>query len=189
MPELPRRRLLAAAALLALPAAARAAAAEDAAPPAIAALLPGAKLQGRGTFRYFGFVVYTASLWVGPQGLGEPLTAQPFALQLRYARRLKGRDIAERSDEEMRRLDAGSSAQRRQWLQRMIALFPDVRDGDWLAGVYTPQDGGRTRFLFNGQPLGDIPGRDFAAAFFAIWLSPQTSAPALRAELLGRADR
>ncbi len=188
MPDAARRRLLLAAPAL-LAARVAHAQSDDAPPPAIASLLPGARLQGRGTFRYFGFLVYTASLWVGPQGLGSPLTAQPFALLLRYARSLKGRDIAERSDEEMRRLDAGTPAQRRQWLQRMTALFPDVRDGDWLAGVYTPEDGGTTRFLFNGQPLGDIAGRDFAAGFFAIWLSPQTPAPELRAELLGSAAR
>jgi hypothetical protein len=41
------------------------------------------------------------------------------------------------------------------------------------------------RFFRNGTPIGDIDDREFARAFFAIWLDPRTSEPELRKQLLG----
>ena len=41
-------------------------------------------------------------------------------------------------------------------------------------------------FLFNGSLRVEIADPEFARRFFAIWLDPQTSAPALRAALLRR---
>jgi len=181
-----RRLLLAAAAGLPLHALAQQA---SAVPASVAALIPDARLSGRGEFRYFGFLVYTATLWVGPLGLGAPLDTAPFALQLRYARSLKGTDIATRSEEEMRKLGEGSPQQRAAWLQAMQQLFPDVRDGNTLTGVFTP-DGtqpAQTRFYFDGALRGAVPGTAFAQAFFSIWLSPQTPAPGLRNALLANA--
>jgi len=159
-------------------------------PASVAALLPDARLSGQGEFRYFGFLVYTATLWVGPQGLGVPLGVAPFALQLRYARSLKGADIAARSEEEMRKLGEGSPQQRADWLQAMQQLFPDVQDGSTLTGVFTPTSGAQpaqTRFYFNGVLRGAVPGAAFARAFFSIWLSPKTPAPGLRNDLLANA--
>jgi len=39
-------------------------------------------------------------------------------------------------------------------------------------------------FSHNGAPTGSIAGEDFARDFFGIWLSPNTSAPSLRKNLL-----
>jgi len=184
-----RRNLLLAVAATALPLHAVAQQAPEV-PASIAALLPDARLSGRGEFRYFGFLVYTATLWVGSQGLGPSLGTAPFALQLRYARSLKGADIAARSEEEMRKLGEGSPQQRAAWLQAMQQLFPDVQDGNTLTGVFTPASGAQTaqtRFYFNGTLRGAVPGAAFARAFFSIWLSPQTPAPGLRDDLLANA--
>jgi hypothetical protein len=65
----------------------------------------------------------------------------------------------------------------------MRALFPDVAAGDSLSGLYLPGRG--ARFFHNGEPLGEIDDAQFARAFFSIWLDPRTSAPDLRAALLG----
>ncbi|OYV40465.1 MAG: hypothetical protein B7Z83_01180 [Thiomonas sp. 20-64-5] len=167
-------------------------AAPSAAPPTeVAAAIAQARISGSGDFRYFGFLVYHATLWVGPQGLGTQLGDAPFALQLRYARSLKGADIATRSEEEMRKLGEGSPQQRAAWLQAMRQLFPDVQDGDTLTGVFTPATGdgqaAQTRFYNNGMLRGTVPGAAFGRAFFSIWLSPQTPAPGLRDDLLAKA--
>ena len=185
---LSRRRLLLASACAVLvgPNVARAA---EAVPVEVRAEIPEARRSGSGEFRYFGFLVYQATLWVGPQGLGARLGDAPFALQLRYARSLKGSDIAQRSEEEMRKLGEGSPAQRAAWLQAMQQLFPDVQDGDTLTGVFTPQGANpaQSRFYFNGALRGTVPGTAFGRAFFSIWLSPQTPAPGLRNDLLAKA--
>jgi Chalcone isomerase-like len=65
----------------------------------------------------------------------------------------------------------------------MTQLFPDVRGGDRLTGVQRP--GQAARFFLNGVLRGEVPDADFTRLFFGIWLSPRTSEPRLRAQLLG----
>ena len=62
-------------------------------------------------------------------------------------------------------------------------IFPDVKPGDHILGVYRP-DG--ARFYQDEQLIGAIRTTGFAEAFFAIWLDARTSAPELRAALLKR---
>lgn len=152
-------------------------------PPEVAQHLPQARLHGESRFRYFGFHVYDAQLWV-PAGFDVArLFSQPLALSLVYARSLKARDIAERSIEEMRRQTSLSQADAERWLLDMTAAFADVRNGDRLTGLY--QVGSGASFFLNGQATQVIKDPRFATLFFGIWLSPATSAPALRKELLG----
>jgi hypothetical protein len=155
-------------------------------PPEVQAQLPQARLQGASRFRYFGFHVYDAQLWV-PVGFDAArLFVQPLALCLIYARSLKASDIAERSIEEMRRQGPISDAEAQRWTREMTAAFADVRSGDRLTGVYDAAPAGSgARFFFNGQATQTIADARFAKLFFGIWLSSATSAPALRRELLG----
>ena len=136
---------------------------------------------GEGTMRWFGLKIYEARLWTAG---GAPDFARPLRLELRYARALRGAAIAERSDEEIARLGFGTPAQRAAWLAAMQRLFPDVAAGDTLAGEHVPGFG--ARFLRNGAPLGEVADPAFSRAFFSIWLDPRTSAPELRAALLGK---
>jgi hypothetical protein len=158
----------------------------EVAPAHIQAEIPQARLAGAGTFRWFGLKIYDAQLWVGANGYSEqqPL-AEKFALDLRYARDLQGSKIAAASEEQMAKLEAGTAQQRASWKEDMIRLFPDVREGTHLTGVYLPDQG--ARFYLDGKPIGTIRDREFARAFFAIWLDPATTAPALRKALLQNA--
>lgn len=157
--------------------------AEVAPPPEVALELPGARLQGRGTLRYFGLRVYDALLWAGgPLAAGGIATAS-LALELRYARRLRGPLIAERSLTEMWRQGEIDEARAQRWLEAMARLFPDVDNGDRITGVQRP--GVAARFHVNGRFAGELRDAEFARRFFGIWLSPQTSEPQLRASLLG----
>lgn len=154
--------------------------AAPAAPPApVDSVLPGARLAGHGAYTYFGLKIYDAELWVGEKGYQA---GAPFVLDLRYARKLDGRKIAEASADEMEKLGAGTPAQRKAWLARMTEIFPDVREGARISGVYLPASG--TTFYLDGRVLASVPDPEFARAFFAIWFDPRTSAPKLRAGLL-----
>lgn len=171
--------------MLAPPAArAQAGAAPAAAPLAIAGLAQP-RLAGAARFTFWGVDVYQARLWVEPGFDGTALERQRFALELAYQRAFKGRDIAQRSIDEMRRLGAMSDAQARTWLQAMQAAFPDVTPGDRLTGLHLPGQG--ARFLANGRITADVMDAEFARLFFGIWLSDKTSEPALRQALLGQA--
>jgi hypothetical protein len=165
--------------------------APPAAPADIAAGVPGAVLVGRGSLRFFGMSIYEARLWAAPGFDPAAYAEQPFALELRYQRRLCSDAIAERSIAEMRRGGAFSDEQARVWLAWMRAAFPDVAAGDRLNGIHDGQGG--VRFHFNGRPspaqaepaARAIRDVDFARLFFGIWLAPTSSVPALRQELIG----
>ncbi|MCA1937667.1 MAG: chalcone isomerase family protein [Dechloromonas sp.] len=143
----------------------------------IASPMQGLRPRGQGSFRRFGFHVYDATLWTGEVPDGPPL-----ALRLDYRRKLSGQAIADASTTEMRRL-VGDVAQLAAWDQAMRRIFPDVRDGDHLLGVW--RDDG-AYFYQNDALIGAVRDPAFARAFFGIWLDPRSSAPALRAALLGR---
>ena len=147
--------------------------------PAVAgfAELPNLKRWGSGEFRRFGFIVYEATLWAGDDPQRPPL-----ALRLDYKRAIEGKAIAEASINEMRRF-VPDEALLEEWGERMRRIFPDVKPGDHILGVYRP-DG--ARFYQDEQLIGAISTAGFAEAFFGIWLDARTSAPELRAALLKR---
>ena len=101
-----------------------------------------------------------------------------------FGLKLYGARIADASVDEMKKLGLGSPAQQRAWLEAMKQVFPDVEEGTQLVGIYQP--GQPTRFFRNGTAIGDVADPEFGPAFFAIWLHPRTSAPKLRAALLGK---
>jgi hypothetical protein len=150
-----------------------------AAPAHIDSHLTGARLAGQGTFTWFGLKIYDAELWVGDKGYAP---GEPFVLDLRYGRKLSGVKIAEASAEQMEKIGAGTAVQRAAWLARMKEIFPDVKEGSRISGVFLPASG--ARFYLDGRPLASVPDPDFARAFFAIWLDPKTTARPLRSALL-----
>jgi hypothetical protein len=148
--------------------------------PGVLALLPEVALRGSGELTFFGLSIYDGYYWSPTPGWAPE---QPFALDLVYHRQFRGTDIAKRSVVEIAKLGYGSLEERARWSQQMERLFPDVGNGDRLTGVNLPGKG--VRFFRNGRMLGEIDDRQFAQAFFGIWLDPRTSEPALRKELLG----
>lgn len=158
----------------------------SATPSHIQADIAGARMAGQGTFRYFGMKIYDANLWVGPKGYDASApTAAPLALDLIYARSLDGKKIAEASRDEMAKLHVGSAAQRAVWLTKMEAIFPNVREGMHITGIYLPAFG--AKFYLDGKPIGEIADPEFGRAFFAIWLDPKTTGGKLRDALLADA--
>ena len=101
---------------------------------------------------------------------------------MRYARALEGNKIAEASFDQLVKINAGTDAQRAAWLVKMRAIFPDVKQGSHLSGVYLPDLG--VRFYLDGKMLAEVPDPAFARAFFAIWLDPASTAGNLRLALL-----
>ena len=152
-------------------------------PVALAAELPMLRPLGEGRLRWFGLHVYDSSLWVpgeawSPEGV--------FALDIRYAMSIKGRDLTRRSLEEMRKLGFSDPARLKRWEEAMDRVFPDIRPGDRLVGVSIP--GREARFYSQERLLGTVPDAEFARAFFAIWLDEKTSEPGLRARMLRLPD-
>jgi Chalcone isomerase-like len=148
-------------------------------PVALAAELPMLKPLGEGRLRWLGLHVYDSSLWVP----GEAWSSERvFALDIRYAMSIKGRDLTQRSLEEMRKLGFSDPARLKRWEEAMDRVFPDIRPGDRLVGVSIP--GREARFYNQERLLGTVPDPEFARAFFGIWLDPRTSRRDFRSKLL-----
>jgi Chalcone isomerase-like len=142
----------------------------------------GFAARSRATLRFFGLRVYDAELWSAAPMTLESWRDQPFALALSYHRALKGPEIAKRSLVEMRRQGPIAEADANRWLAEMQAAFPDVAEGDRITGRHEPGQG--ARFFVNGRLQREVREPAFATRFFGIWLSPQTSEPAMREALL-----
>ncbi len=154
-----------------------------AAPPELAHELPGAHQRGSGAMSFLGVRVYEARLWAPAPIQGDP-TRLPLALELIYARTIKSDLIVSSSLREMQRVGSITPEQAERWTRAMAPLFPDIRPGDRLTGVQRP--GQSARFFFNGTLRGEVADADFTRLFFGIWLSPRTSDPQLRQQLLGQ---
>lgn len=144
------------------------------------------RLVGQDTYTYWGFDVYHASLWAGPNTVvPEQWHTHRLALELRYLRDFSGKDIAKRSLEEMQDQSPVPAAKAQTWRQQLESIFPNVHKGERLTGIYLPDTG--ASFLYDNTPVGEIKDIELAQRFFAIWLSPQTSAPVLRQKLFASA--
>ncbi|HRD67860.1 MAG TPA: chalcone isomerase family protein [Candidatus Competibacter sp.] len=141
----------------------------------------GLKRWGSGELRRFGLLIYEATLWAE-----EHPTRPPLALEITYRRSVSGRRIVEASIAEMRGLNVFDEIRLERWRGAMIRIFPDVRAGDRLIGLYLSRG---AHFYRNEAWIGGVEEPEFAEAFFSIWLDVRTSAPDLRAALLRPPNR
>jgi len=147
---------------------------------AIFTTVPNASIVGRGVLTYVFWDVYEATLYA-PNGQWDP--AKPYALSLEYYRDIDGKDIADRSVQEIRKQGFTDEVKLATWNAQLKTIFPDVKDGSVLSAIYLP--GKETVFYSGDNKIGTIKGDDFGRLFFGIWLGEKTSAPELRRALLG----
>lgn len=158
-----------------------------AAPSAVRTFLRGTpRLIGQHRFTYWGFEVYDASLWGSTAFAPQDWAKQSLVLELRYLRDFKGADIAQRSIDEMQGQRVLSAAQKQTWASVLLSLIPNVRNGERLTGIYTPDKG--MQLLHQDRLLGEVTDVDLAQRFFGIWLAPETSQRQLRQQLLAGAQ-
>jgi hypothetical protein len=156
---------------------------EGAHPIEISSNIASARNTGWARLTVWGFEVYDARLWTGPEFKAESHELHRFALEISYLRYFDTAALADRSIKEMRSLAPMTDAQAVQWHQVMHKIFPAISPGDRLVGLHTPGVG--ARFTFNGKTTGEVSDPEFARLFFGIWLNPKTSEPRIRRALLG----
>jgi len=142
--------------------------------------IPNAKLVGEGTFSKAFWDIYKAMLFA-PNG--NYTGKAPYALSITYFASIDGKDIAERSVDEMKDTGITDNAKLANWGKQMAAIFPNVKDGSNLTAITTTE--GKTIFVSEGKIAGTVADKEFAPAFFGIWLSPKTNDKKLRTKLLG----
>jgi len=154
--------------------------------PPSAAALRTPRLVGQQRFTYWGFEVYDASLWASAPFVAEDWAKQVLVLELRYLRDFKGADIAQRSMDEMQGQRPLSNTQQSSWSTTLKSLIPNVRAGERITGIYSPDKG--MQLLHQDRVLGELRDPEFAQRFLGIWLAPETSQRKLRQQLLAGAQ-
>lgn len=138
------------------------------------------ELVGKARLEVFVWPVYESRLYA-PGGEYSP-QQRPLRLEVTYLRDISTDQLVDRTQKEWRHLGL-EHPQQKQWLARLGELWPDVAEDDTLTLELDGDD--QSRFLLNGEPLGGIDDPAFGDHFLAIWLSPDTSRPNLRRDLLG----
>lgn len=141
-------------------------------------------LRSAGKKDWWRFSLYDAGLYL-PGGVSKDgvLSDIPKKLVLRYRRSIDAEKMVKAADHHLARNPDIDLAAIRGRVDYLHSLYRSVRNGDEYALVYAPGRG--TQLYFNGEKQGElIPGRDFAEAYFAIWLSKHVVCRKLRWELL-----
>jgi hypothetical protein len=130
--------------------------------------------------------VYDARLHLGAGEPAAKLFADiPVRLQLTYHRGFTAAEIIKGGDTLLaRNVKAEALSTLRERLELINRAYRDVREGDSYTLTYVPGKG--TTLRLNGAPLVTIPGHDFAAAYFRIWLGDDPISESMRDALLGR---
>lgn len=143
------------------------------------------KLNGMGLRVKFIISVYVAGLYV------ENPTKDPAAiLKADEARRvdlrmLRDLDAKATVDAIRAGFDANSKAQMgalKERLDTFCGQIPDVKDGQVLSITYVP---GKGTSIVGAGAATVIPGKDFADAFFAVWLGKSPADEGLKKGMLG----
>ena len=143
-------------------------------------------LRGYGLLRYLVFIkAYVGALYMLPgEAAAQVLGPTPRRLELSYFHAIAAEDFAEATRQKIAdNVSPETQAAIAERIERFNGLYRDVQPGDRYALTYLPGQG--TELALNGEVLGRIPGDDFAAAVFAIWLGPNPIDTAFRDTLLG----
>ena len=144
------------------------------------------RLKCVGLLRYKLIIkAYVAALYLGDgAAAGDVLADVPKRLELSYFWSISGSDFGRAGDQILaQNVDAKTLAALRPRLDRINALYRDVRPGDRYSLTYVPGVG--TELALNGSRIGVIDGADFGAAYFRIWLGDHPIDARLRDQLLG----
>lgn len=135
---------------------------------------------GKARLSVLFFDVYDSTLKT-PSGQFEGYR-EPVALEIRYLRDIKSSALVSQTIKEWDSLGLSPEVYE-PFLKPLQSLFPDVKKDDSLTFIVLP-DGSNTLY-YNGRELGEVEHPQFGQYFLDIWLSPNTSRPELRAQLLG----
>jgi len=144
-------------------------------------------LRGVALLRYMVVIkAYVGALYLDRNQAAEEIFQDvPKRLELHYFHAIPAADFAKSTrimieknlpDPQAKSLDPK--------IAQMNALYRDVKPGDRYGATYLPGVG--TELALNGKPLGIVPGADFAAAYFGIWLGKNPIDKGFRDHLLGK---
>lgn len=151
------------------------------APSSIEQNIKSANLIGKTELNYLGFKVYDIELWCEKSHFSYQ---EKFAIRIRYNMNFSKEDLAERSVEEIALTHSLSDSERKNYYQKLLQIFTDVKKGDEKVAVFIPQNG--IEMFHNNHLIGKISDLRFARFFVDIWLDNNGSFPRVTKKLLGQ---
>jgi hypothetical protein len=142
-------------------------------------------LRGVGLLVYRWVIdAYVAALYLPADvASAQALSDVPKRLEIEYFWAIDAEDFGPAADTILRRqFDEKTRAPLSERIDRMNAAYRGVAPGDRYANAYAPGRG--TTRLWNGEERVTIPGADFAAVYFAVWLGDDPLDASLRRQLL-----
>ena len=142
-------------------------------------------LHNAALLRYLKFIrAYVAALYLPDDVKPEDVLSDvPKRLELNYLVSIKGPDFGKGAEPTLKLNQTPAELARlRSRIDRINAIYRDVKPGDRYALTYLPGRG--TELALNGTPLTVIEGADFAAAYFGIWLGRASIDDKLKRDLL-----
>ena len=144
-------------------------------------------LRGAALLRWLKiFKVYVAALYL-PENttLADVLADVPRRLEISYLVDIPGPDFGKGAEAVLERNNSPEELARlRSRIDRLNAVYRDVKPGDRYALTYVPGQG--TERSYNGEPLVTIEGADFSAAYFGIWLGKDPIDKEMRRRLINK---
>jgi len=127
---------------------------------------------------------YVAALYLRPGVAADrALDDVPRRLEIEYFWSIPARAFADATREGIaRNVDPAALDRLQERIERMNALYADVRPGDRYALTYLPGVG--TELALNDERRGVIEGAEFSRALFGIWLGSAPLDAGLRRQLL-----
>jgi hypothetical protein len=143
------------------------------------------KLNGLGLRKKAMFKVYVGALYLTSpsKDAGAILAADKVkAIRMHFLRGLTKNQLVEAFKEGFE-ANAADKAGQKAAFNKMLALVPDVKEGDTLTFTYVPGKG--TTLQIGSKELGVFAGKGFADAVFSIWLGPKPPSEDLKKGMLG----
>lgn len=150
---------------------------------------------GKSTLKYYGggvikykivFKGYAAVLYLPANVNGRnALSDVPKRLEFHYYWDIPADKFGEAAEPILKR-----NLTRAEWrrvkgaVAKLNRLYVDIKKGDRYALTYIPGRG--TELSRNNKVLGVVPGKEFAKAYFSIWLGRKPISNSLKKDLLGK---
>lgn len=143
-------------------------------------------LNGLGLRKKAIFKVYVGGLYLeAPSKDPAAIVAADAAkaVRMHFLRDLKKTQLTEGFSEGFEANAKEKAASQKAAIDKMLALVPDVKEGETMSFVYVP---GKGTTLYSGEKaLGTFEGKVFADAVFSIWLGPKPPSEDLKKGMLG----
>ena len=142
------------------------------------------KLIGKAKLSVLFWDIYQSSLYSSTGDYQLDNRPEQVVFNIHYLRDIEQSELIEHTEEQWRHL--GLTPQDfNSYLAQLQTFWPNIEQGDNLTLLVNPSN---STFYFNSEPIGNIESANFGPMFLNIWLSPQTSRPKLRRQLLGMID-